>query len=63
MVVRKEMVTTKEFMEKYKIDLIVSGDDYKDSIKRDKWYSCPYSIGRFKIFKRTPGVSTSEIIR
>ena len=59
LVVRKEMKTTKAYMEKYKIDLVVTGDDYDDPKKRDKWYSYPHSIGRFKTFKRTPGVSTT----
>jgi len=63
LVVRKEMKTTKEFMEKYKIDLVVTGSDYNDPKKREKWYSYPYSIGKFKTFGRTQGVSTSDIMR
>lgn len=63
LVVRKEMKTTKAFMEKYDIDLVVAGGDYKNPIKREKWYSYPYSIGRFEIFERTEGVSTSDIMR
>lgn len=63
LVVRKPMATTKDYMEKYKIDLVVAGDDYDDAKKRDKWYSYPHSVGKFKTFKRTAGVSTSNLLR
>lgn len=63
LVVKKEMKTTKEYMEKYKIDLVVAGGDYKNPVKREKWYSYPNSIGRFAVFGRTEGVSTSDLMR
>ena len=57
------MKTTKEYMEKYKIDLVVAGGDYKNPVKREKWYSYPNSLGRFAVFGRTEGVSTSDLMR
>jgi len=53
---------TEEFLDKYKIDYLVHGDDYSEETI-DKWYSVPKRLGRLKILPYTKGISTTEILR
>jgi len=53
---------TKEWLEKYQIDVVVHGDDIADEFVA-LFYSVPYELGKFKLLPYTPEVSTSDIIR
>eukprot|EP00928_Gymnodinium_smaydae_P080192 TRINITY_DN63940_c0_g1_i1.p1 TRINITY_DN63940_c0_g1~~TRINITY_DN63940_c0_g1_i1.p1 ORF type:complete len:253 (+),score=52.87 TRINITY_DN63940_c0_g1_i1:73-831(+) len=55
---------TQEFMEKYKIDLVVLGEEYLvTDVKIDKWYAYPRESGKYIALPRTDGISTSDLIR
>lgn len=55
---------SKEFMEKYKIDLIAIGEEYlQKDLKDDKWYKYPRESGKFVGLSRTEGISTSDLIK
>lgn len=56
------LVVTEEFLEEYKIDYVVHGDDYTEEQVK-KYYGVPFEKGMYKTFPYTPGVSTSEIIK
>jgi len=50
------------WIEKYRIDLVVHGDDY--SLEQAEFcYEAPIRLGIFRTVPYTPGISTSEIIR
>jgi len=53
--------TTKEWIEKYKIDIVVHGDDFDEESLR-KYYGDPIDMGIFRTIPYTKGISTSEII-
>jgi len=52
---------TEEFMEKYKIDIVIRAGDLsiEDNLK---WYSVPINKKKFKTIPYTVGISTTEII-
>jgi cytidyltransferase-like protein len=52
---------TEEFIRKYKIDLVVHGDDYSEE-DIEKWYSVPKKLNMLRIVPYTKGISTTEII-
>lgn len=62
-VLNTPMITTKEFIEKHKIDLVVAGGDYTDPTVASKYYKDPIDMGIFVTFPRTKGVSTTGIMR
>lgn len=53
---------TKELIEKYKIDVVVHGDDF-DEAKMRKYYGVAMDLGILQIVPYTKGISTSDIIR
>jgi len=59
-------VVKKDFMDelitKYNIDYVVHGDDPCFGPDGEDAYAYPKSIGRFKLIKRTEGVSTTDIV-
>ena len=55
------MVTTKEFMEKHNIDIVVHGDDYTQA-QLKTYYSDPMEMGKYHSVSYTPGISTSNLI-
>ncbi|KAG9025031.1 hypothetical protein FS837_005105 [Tulasnella sp. UAMH 9824] len=56
-------VIDQAFIDKYKIDYVAHDDDpYKGSDGSDDVYQYVKSIGRFIPTRRTPGVSTSELL-
>ena len=52
---------TKEFIEKYKIDYVLHGDDFNEE-DIEKWYHVPKKLNMLKIVPYTKGISTTEII-
>ncbi|MFH2019955.1 MAG: adenylyltransferase/cytidyltransferase family protein [archaeon] len=52
---------TKEFIEEYKIDYVLHGDDYTKE-ELEKWYSAAKKLHKLKLVPYTKGISTSEII-
>ena len=52
----------KEWIEKYKIDLVVHGDDFSEKKIRE-YYSVPLEMGIFKTVPYTITISTTEIIK
>jgi len=55
---------TPEFMETYKIDLVVVGEEYlQKDVNDDKWYKYPRESGKFVSLPRTDGISTSDLIQ
>ena len=53
---------TKEFIEKYNIDIVVHGDDM-DKEKLNYWYKVPIDMGIFKTVKYEKNISTSIILK
>lgn len=53
---------TKEFIEKYKIDIVVHGDDF-DQEKMTRYYGAAMELEILQIVPYTKGISTSDIIR
>ncbi len=62
-VLNTSMITTKKFIEKHKIDLVVAGGDYTDPTVAHKYYKDPIDMGIFVTFPRTKGVSTTKIMK
>jgi len=57
------LVVTKEFMEKYNIDLVVHGFINKDDEnKQDYFFHYPKSVNKFQTIPYCKEISTSEII-
>lgn len=56
------VAVTAELLDKYKIDVVVHGDDF-DQEKMRKYYGVAMDRGILKIVPYTQGVSTSDIIR
>ncbi|GMI02987.1 hypothetical protein TrLO_g8776 [Triparma laevis f. longispina] len=57
---------TKEFIDKHQIHVVAFGQEYLErwpDPKDDKYYSYPRSIGIARAMPRTPGLSTSDLIR
>lgn len=52
---------TKKFIEENNIDLVLHADDM-DHMELKKWYKEAMEIGKFKVVKHTPGISTTKII-
>lgn len=58
------LVITKEFMEEYKLDVIVHGFINKDDEnKQDDFFRYPKSINKFQTISYCNEISTSEIIK
>jgi len=58
------LIITKEFMEMYKIDLVVHGFiNEEDQNKQDKFFEYPKSINKFKTIEYCTEISTSTIIK
>ena len=55
-------IIDRAWIEKYKIDLVVHGDDYCQE-QLESIYNVPISMGIFRTVPYTPGISTAEIIR
>jgi len=53
---------TIELLDKYNIDFCAHGDDMPLNIEGESCYSKIEKAGRLKIFKRTEGISTTDII-
>jgi hypothetical protein len=53
---------TQEFIDEYKIDYVVHGEDACINEQGEDVYGFVKSIGKFKTIKRTDGVSTSDLI-
>lgn len=49
------------YIEKYRLDLIMHGDDFTQE-KIEKYYPGPYKRGIFKTYPYEPGISTTYII-
>ena len=56
------LVITKEFLEKYNIDLVVHAHDEND-LSYNFMYKIPIELGKFKRLEYTKGISTTDIIR
>ena len=50
------------WIEKYRVDLVVHGDDYSQK-QLEHIYSVPIAMGIFRTVPYTPAISTTEIIR
>ena len=50
------------WIEKYRIDLVVHGDDYSQE-QVESSFEVPIKLGIFRTVPYTPGISTTEIIR
>ncbi len=50
------------WIEKYRIDLVVHGDDYS-SEQAESSHEVPIRLGILRMVPYTPGISTTEIIR
>lgn len=55
-------VTEKEWLDKYNCKYVVHGDDITTDAEGNDCYQLMKDIGRFKVVKRTYGVSTTDII-
>jgi cytidyltransferase-like protein len=55
------MITTKEFMEKHNIDIVVHGDDYSEQ-QRNAYYGDAIKMGKYRSVPYTKGISTSDLI-
>ncbi|OMJ25616.1 Ethanolamine-phosphate cytidylyltransferase [Smittium culicis] len=55
-------VTDLKFLEKYNIDFVVHGDDITTAADGTDCYQIVKDAGKYKEFKRTEGVSTTEIV-
>jgi len=55
------LTITREWIERYEIDLVVHGDDFTEE-QFKLCYGTPIEMGIFRTVTYTPGISTSEII-
>ncbi len=55
-------IINQEFMDKYKIDLIVHGDD-NNMTQLKHFYQCAIEQGKYKSLPYSTGISTTEIIK
>ncbi len=63
-ILRAPLVITKEFMDQYKIDLVVHGFANKeDSEKQDAFFKVPKALGKFQIIKYYGLQSATKIIK
>ena len=60
----KKKTPTEEIIEKYNIHYFAIGEEYKE-VKPGKidYYELPRKLGMLKFTARTPGISTSTLIR
>ena len=57
------LIVTKEFMDKYKIDLVVHGfSNPNDSSNQEEFFAYPKSINKFKEIQYYSELSTTDII-
>ncbi|KAJ9456019.1 Ethanolamine-phosphate cytidylyltransferase [Diplonema papillatum] len=55
-------VTELSDIEKYEIDFVVHGDDMSTDLNGNNSYQAIIDAGRFKIVKRTDGISTTDLV-
>ena len=55
-------VTEVSDIEKYEIDFVVHGDDMSTDLHGNNSYQSIIDIGKFKIVKRTEGISTTDLV-
>eukprot|EP01061_Rhynchopus_euleeides_P014377 TRINITY_DN24952_c0_g1_i1.p1 TRINITY_DN24952_c0_g1~~TRINITY_DN24952_c0_g1_i1.p1 ORF type:complete len:410 (+),score=195.34 TRINITY_DN24952_c0_g1_i1:51-1232(+) len=55
-------VTDVADIEKYDIDFVVHGDDMSTDLNGNNSYQAIIDIGKFKIVKRTEGISTTDLV-
>ena len=55
-------VTDVADIEKYEIDFVVHGDDLSTDLNGNNSYQSIIDIGKFKIVKRTEGISTTDLV-
>jgi len=55
------ILITKEFLQKYSIDIVAAGDDHTDA-QNEIMYSIPMALGMMRFFPYTKGISTTKII-
>ena len=57
------LIVTKEFIEKYNIDLVVHGfSNPEDANKQSDFYKIPNELGKFRQIDYYKGISTTDII-
>ncbi len=56
------LVVDRAWIAKYKIDMVVHGDDYSQE-QQEYYYKVPIEMGIFRTVAYTHGISTTEIIR
>jgi cytidyltransferase-like protein len=56
------LMVDRAWIEKYRIDLVVHGDDYSQE-QQAYYYKVPIEMGIFRTVAYTQGISTTEIIR
>ena len=61
-IINAPMPITKEFIEKYQIDIVCHGDDMKEEDVK-YWYKAPLEMNKYRTTKYTKSISTSGIIR
>ena len=57
---------SKEFLDKHQIHVVAMGQEYVDKWPDpadDKYYGVPRTMGIARVLPRTPGLSTSELIK
>ncbi len=55
------MPVSEKFIEKYKLDIVVHGDDISP-LESSQWYQGAIKMGIFQTVQYTSGISTTEII-
>ena len=56
------LITTKEFLGKNQIDVVIIGEEYKDSSDK-KWYPGAFELNNYKYISRFDEISSSDIIK
>ena len=56
------LMIDRAWVEKYRIDLVVHGDDFSQE-QIEYYYEVPVELGIFRLVAYTPSISTTEIIR
>ena len=55
------MIVDREFLSKWSIDVVCISPEY--SADDDPYYALPREMGIVRVMTRTPGISTSELIK
>jgi cytidyltransferase-like protein len=56
------LIISKEFMVKNRIDVVIIGEEYKDSSDK-KWYPGAFELNNYKYISRFDEISSSDIIK